>query len=366
LTKCVFVCVLSARGRRAPAAAAYAAMATTVHETGLLHIDGVSHSAAAGLTALAASSLTGNTWNGSLVLLRGAAEGAASVAAEQPTASGNADVAWTSESTLAVGDDRGNVAVYSLGADAALERTLAWGEHTQPVTGVAASPLPTRLASTSLDGTARVWAAVAGGEAVATLEHLPAKAWLDVQAHGAAWIGPSAELLATAASDGVARLWDLRAPRLAASRFAPHTAPLLCVCAAAAEHHVLAGCEAGTLRLYDVRGTSAEPAAVAQVHCGGGLCSLARPRAAAAAAGGTPGAHLVATGCEDGEVGLVDCSTAETFAAAPRLLRAHADGAAQVAWADAGAGADEAVAAGASGPALLTGGWDKRLLRHLV
>ena len=108
---------------------------------------------------------------------------------------GNADVGWVNADTLVAGDDHCNVTLWQLGASesgaSVLQRVLTLCEHSQPVTAVAPSPMPTRLASTSLDGSARVWAAVQAGGATHTLEHLPASSWVDVHVHGCAWLGES-------------------------------------------------------------------------------------------------------------------------------------------------------------------------------
>ena len=80
------------------------------------------------------------------------------------------------------------------------------------------------------------------------LEHLPQRAWCEVQALAATWLPDgSAQTLATGASDGVARVWDVRAAAPAANRFAPHTAPLLSLAAGAAAPQLLAS--AGSQRI---------------------------------------------------------------------------------------------------------------------
>ena len=149
-----------------------------------------------GLVACAASALTGDTWDGRLQVLdlKGTKElgTGAAVVAEAYSASGIADVAWVSVDTLATGDDAGDLSLWQLGAPADggkrdLSPIASFGEHSQPITAVVACPsAPTRLVTTSLDGTAKVWAASVAGSATTSLDHLPVNAWCEVQVHCAA------------------------------------------------------------------------------------------------------------------------------------------------------------------------------------
>ena len=116
-------------------------------------------------------------------------------------------MAWLNCETLATGDDRGDITIWELSckAEPTCKAVVTFGEHSQPVTSVAASAVPSRVASSSLDGTAKIWAATVAGGAVGTLEHLPLKtSWAEVEVHSAALLDASAQLLATGASDGVA------------------------------------------------------------------------------------------------------------------------------------------------------------------
>jgi WD40 repeat protein len=215
---------------------------------------------------------------------------------------------------------------------------VTFGEHTQPVTSVVANTAQSRLASTSLDGTAKIWAAAVAGDLLCTLDHLPQQSWCDVQAHCAAWLDTSGQVLATGASDGVVRVWDLRATSTpAAQRFAPHTAPLLCLSPGATESQLIAGGECGTLQLLDIRRLDEEVTTAKAVHGDAPLCSLALSQ------GATP---RIAIGGEDGGVAVADprdlqCITRE---------RVHTGRVAGLSWLP-------------SNSALLTGGWDKQLLR---
>jgi WD40 repeat protein len=322
---------------------------TCLHSTGKYHIDALA--VGPEFTALATSSLTGDVWDGHLALVAVAADGgSASVARAEATQNGNGGLAWVSSDALAVGDDAGDISVWSVDAgkagDApALRRLAGFGEHTQPVTALAAStPAPARVASTSLDGTARVWDASVAGGALAKLEHLARSTWCEVAALSVAWMGSApAHTLATGASDGVVRLWDVRAPQAAALRFAPHSASLLALSAGAAAGQLLAGSECGALLLLDERRSDA-PVASAQLHPSAPLCALS---AVAAADGGAP---LVAAGAEDGSVVAVDPRDLHVAA----TCAAHAGRVGGLAW------LTQPTAAGAG--ALLSGGWDKRLV----
>ena len=352
------------------------ATASALYHTGRHHIDALAPCPGAELTALATSALTGDVWDGRLVVLSGVTGEQATVAMVEETSAGVADVAWLSVDTLATGDDAGDVTVWQL-SSGGLSQLFTLREHTQPVTAVAASAVDrTRLASTSLDGTAKVWAAVVGADTARTLEHLPVHAWCDVHVHSAAWFGGgAAEALATGASDGVLRLWDVRSAQPAAVRFAAHSAPLLCVAdaAAASGSQLLATSECGSLLLYDTRKLEAPVVQAMPLHsvaaAAGGIFGAAAavgredaaaeaapltalaPRAAAGEGGSGGGAPpLVAVGAEDGSIAVVD---PRDLHAVRLLRRAHAANAAALGWA-------------ANGRDLLSGGWDHRLLRHEI
>jgi hypothetical protein len=83
-------------------------------------------------------------------------------------------------------------------APAALTRVLKG--HTGPVNGVAFSPDGSRLATTSEDGTVRVWDPATGHPTI-TLEGHTGGVW------GVAF-SPDGRQLATASEDGTVRLWD--------------------------------------------------------------------------------------------------------------------------------------------------------------
>lgn len=337
---------------------------TCLHTTSRHHIDAVSPGPET-LTACATSALTGDVWDGQLLLLDLTAGAPAAPAAAVATSAGVSNVAWVSADTLATGDDGGDVTLWQRaaafdGRGFSLTPVTTFGEHSQPITAVAPClAAPTRLASTSLDGTAMVWTAGVAGGPTASLEHLPAHSWCDVQVHSAAWLGTSAESVATGASDGVVRLWDLRAARPAASRFAPHSAAVLSLLPGAAESQLLAGAESGELLLLDTRklGASVASAAVPATSSAASVGSgRARPGYALTSlcALRTPAAPLVAAGTEDGLLAAIDPRDLKVLS----TVAAHEGNAAAVARLPAAAGGTE------SGLTLLSGGWDKRLLRH--
>lgn len=315
---------------------------TILHATRHHHIDDVAIGPE--FTAIAASSLVGDTWDGRIILLPHIATDGPT-ATEVPTAVGNAAVTWLAADTLAVGDDRGDVTIWQ--TRALLEPTgrtdgppaafLTFAEHSQPVTAVVgASGVSGRLASVSMDGTAKVWAATVAGECTATLEHLPQHSWCDVNVHAAVWLDAGAQSLATGASDGVARVWDLRASGPAALRFAAHSAPLLSVAAGAAESQLLAGSECGSLLLFDTRKLDA-PVVVARTP-GGAVSTLAAS------------AHL-ACGSESGTVSLMDPRDLKVL----QTRSVHADRVSCVSWLTPPSSTSSGV--------LLSGSWDKRLMR---
>ena len=330
-----------------------------IHTTGTKqHIDAVAlgPAAASDLCALATSSLTGDVWDGTLAIIglpsMSLPSASAQVVASVATAGGNSDVAWLNCETLATGDDRGDLTIWELSckAEPTCKAVVTFGEHSQPVTSVAASAVPSRVASSSLDGTAKIWAATVAGGAVGTLEHLPLKtSWAEVQVHSAAWLDASAQLLATGASDGVARVWDLRLASPAATRLAPHTASLLRIASGAHESQLLAASECGSLLLLDQRKPDAAVAQAA-VHADAPLCALS-VATGGGGGGAAPMTPSVAVGAEDGSVVLLDPSDLHALAHA----RPHAARVGGLAWVRAHGGG--------AGSVLLSGGWDKRLVR---
>lgn len=347
-----------------------------IYNTGVRHhIDALSIAPSSGssdaMAALATSSLTGDSWDGCLVVLdrvgsadisRNGSSPAvqpANVVARAQTQNGISSIAWLSSSNnslLATGDDRGDLTVWQLEQSSSTCSVVStFGEHTQPITSLAAAahangPSSTmaaapagRIATTSLDGTAKAWNAAVAGGCLATLEHLPLHAtWGEVPVHSSCWLDDGAQLLATGASDGVVRLWDVRQASPAATRCAPHTAPILCLSRGAGVEspQLLAGAESGSLLLLDARKLDAPVASVAQVAGDVALSTLCLAPLAQAAM--TP---VVAAGLEDGCVALLDPRDLHLLTTA-RPNEARVGG---LGW--------------AANNVLLSGGWDRRLVR---
>ena len=260
------------------------------------------------------------------------------------TMHGNAGIAWISSDMFASGNDSGDIVLWQLASDRKSTQQLArFGEHTQPVTALAAGPQAT-LASTSLDGTAKLWQASVAGGPVATFDHLPVHAWCDVHVHAAAWVNGAAQhTLATAASDGVVRLWDVRRAPASADRFSAHSAPLLALANGIAECQLLAAGECGSLLLLDTRQLDA-PVATVQVSASSAVSAIA------------PGGHgsaEVAVGTEDGTIAQLDARDLHVVS----HVRTHQGRVSALAWL-------VGPSSGDGGGELLSGGWDKQLLRQ--
>lgn len=314
---------------------------TEVYRTRTHHIDGVSVGEH-GETALATSSLTGDVWDGSIIVLRPDAEPTAF-----STMAGTAAVAWFGENALAAGDDEGTLSIWQpneLGAadGATPEPILELNEHGGGIHGVAAARGSLRVATASSDATARVWTAVQGSSSSHTLDHVASAAWCDCPVHGVAWL--SAEELVTAAGDGVARVWDLRRSRPLVGATPAVDAPLLSLAVAPDRLRFLVGCEAGRVTLSDTR-RLAEPAAAASVHAAAVSALSVGP------CGGKESSPLLASASEDGSVALLDPHDLHVLLS----VEGHDDYARCAAWAPPGADGL---------PRLLTGGHDMRLLAH--
>lgn len=319
-----------------------------VYNTGARHhIEAIAVSdGAVAAVAIVTSSLTGDAWDGCLTVLHGLhADGEAQpaqVTTSAATPSGMADVAWVANGELlATGDDRGDLTLWQL--QPACTVVASFGEHTQPISALAAcDKLPSRVATASLDGTARVWNAAIAGGCQTTLEHLPLRTtWGDVAVHSVVWLDDSGHLLASGASDGVTRLWDVRQSAPAATHCAPHTAPLLCLATPyGSESQILAGSECGSLLLLDTRKLES-PVARAQMHAEAAVSSV---RLAPYTAPDTM-VPTAAVATEDGSVTVIDPRDLHVLSS----TKPHGTRVGGLGW---------------LGPNhLLSGGWDHRLVR---
>lgn len=326
--------------------------AHVLHTTGFQHIDALALCPDGELVALATSSLTGDVWDGALTMVSLQGNGAAAAREEVNIGrdAGTGALAWPTPDTLLTGDDQGDVTLWQRqGQGTTFKDMVTFGEHSQPVTAVAGcATAPTRVASTSLDGTAKIWLATVAGGAVATFEHLPLSSWGEVQVYDGAWLDASAQLLATGASDGVARIWDARQAPVAASRFAPHSAALLRLARGADESQVLAASECGSLLLLDRRRLDA-PVMTANVSADSPLCALCMsdPSSMDATA-------AVAVGAEDGRVAVLDPATLQELT----RVKPHEARVGSLAWLRSPTSAQPGE--------VLSGGWDHRLVRSEV
>jgi len=325
----------------------------TFHSTGRYHVDGLAV-AEDGRIAVATSSLTGDVWDGQLLLLRSAAgSAAADVCASIPTSSGNTAVVWAGPGLLASADDLGDVRLWRFPADApvaAIEgmRPIAsYRDHEQSVSCLASAPGGLRLASGSQDGTVKVWASNnSSSQAELSLVHTSPSPWCDPGISGVAFA--SADTVVSVAADGLLRLWDLRAATPAVRCVAREGAGLCCV-APINDTLVVVGTQAGEVIAVDWRNDAAIGNAKPRAGLGNGpiraLCA-----APGAALSSVP---LVAAADDSGRAYVLEASGL----ALRGSVSAHADGMSAVGWMAAPSGTDAA---------LVSGGWDKRVLTHAM
>lgn len=317
------------------------------------HIDAFAPHADGERVAVAASALTGNVWDGAVLLLK-CAGAEPELVGSLARGAGVADVAWLGAETVVSGDDAGDVSLWPCAAlsaaapasadaealDAALEPTAKFGGHTGAVTCVCATESPRQqLASGSLDGTVMVWETGVAREApLHTLPHrVRAEPWRDVQVRALCWAAPAT--LASAASDGAVRLWDVRAPSPLAAQVqaAPVALRSLCPTAGGGGGGLFVGTEAGE---------------VVELDCRSASCAVMRRAATFPAPVGSlavaPG--IVAAGADDGSVALLDVSNSLSTV---RKFAPHTDFVRALCWLPR-----------TDWPSLLSGGWDRKILLH--
>ncbi|RKO96026.1 WD40 repeat-like protein, partial [Caulochytrium protostelioides] len=163
--------------------------------------------------AVASAAHFGIVGNGRLWVLRGAAPGTPAVPlrveATFDTQDGLYDLAWseTHEHHVVTASGDGTIKLWDVSLPDPTP-VQHWAAHAREVFGVAWRPCGDKrhFASVAWDGALRVWEP-GRGEAVAHIQAAPA----GVCVYAAAWHPVHAPLLATAAADGCARVWDLRA-----------------------------------------------------------------------------------------------------------------------------------------------------------
>ena len=328
---------------------------TSAFESGRYRIDALAVAPGGEHVALAASALTGDVWDGRIHVLPAAALPCAVVPSDACTIAtrcGNADVAWASARVLVSANDFGDLLFWNAPTAHATddappaEPVRVLGEHTGVVSCVRASADGETLASGGHDGTARVWRTNAvAPESLRTLSHIsPSHTWRKLAVHAVAFSG-AGHCVATAADDGVARLWDVRAEKPLVCAAPPEDSAVLSALALPADDgRLLVGTEAGEIVAIDwrqPRGAVARAAA----HTSG-------VRALAASEAG-----LLACASDDG---TVSCLHTSSLGVAAEITGAHDAAATAAGWLGPRNKGPRA------GAVLLTGGWDGRLLARTV
>jgi WD40 repeat protein len=186
----------------------------------------------------------------------------------------------------------------------------SWQAHTGAVYDVALAADGQLLATSSLDGTVRLWQAPfgepiahAGDSAVVPLSG----GWrlqATLQGHtSAVWsvaLSTDGHLLVSGSTEGTIRLWDARSARPLAT-LQGHSGHIYGVALSADAQLLASGSWDGTIRLWDV--TSGRPLAALQAH-GGGVRSVAL----------TADGQLLASGGRDGTVRLWQARTGQLLA----------------------------------------------------
>lgn len=319
--------------------------------TGSHHVDGLAV-ADDGQIAVVASALTGELWDGRLLLLRHEpGSEAASVSVSIPTASGNTAVLWAAPGLVASGDDVGDVTLWRFAAGvsaATTEATLpcaTYREHEQPVTCLASAPRGLRLASGSKDGTVKIWANDSIVQTESSLIHTSPDPWCDVGISGIAFRGPDS--VVSVAADGLIRLWDLRASTPAV-RCVSHEAMGLCSVASIDETLLVAGTQAGAVICVDWRGGAGGAVTQRLALDRGPVRALCPAPGAAQAA-----APLIAAAHDSGNATVFNARSLDVCGS----VAGHEDRMSAVGWIGPPQGKQVTI---------VSGGWDKRVCSHAL
>jgi WD40 repeat protein len=322
----------------------------TLH-AGTHHVDGLAV-ADDNQIAVVASALTGELWDGRLLLLRHEpGSETASVTASVPTASGNTAVLWAAPGLVAIGDDVGDVTLWRFaagGSAAATEAALpsaTYREHEQSVTCLASAPRGLRLASGSKDGTVKVWANDSTLQAETSLLHTSPDPWCDPGISGIAFRAPDS--VVSVAADGLIRLWDLRAST-SAVRCVSHERVGLCSVASINENLLVAGTQAGDVICVDWRGRAGGAATQRVAHGRGPVRALCPAPGGAQAA-----APLIAAAHDSGDATVFNALSLEVCGS----VAGHEDRMSTVGWIGPPQG---------NQATLVSGGWDKRVCSHTL
>jgi WD40 repeat protein len=315
------------------------------------HVDGLAV-ADDGQIAVVASALTGELWDGRLLLLRHEpGTEAASISASIPTASGNTAVLWAAPGLVAVGDDVGDVTLWRFAAGASAAATEAmlpcatYREHEQSVTCLACAPGGLRLASGSKDGTVKIWANGSIVQAEHSLIHTSPDPWCDPGISGIAFRGPDS--IVSVSADGLIRLWDVRASTPAV-RCVSHETMGLCSVASINETLLVAGTQAGAVICVDWRG-GARGSVTQRVALNRGAVQALCPGPGAAQAA----APLIAAAHDSGHATVLNAHSLDVCGS----VAGHEDRMSGIGWVGEPQG---------NRVTLVSGGWDKRVCSHAL
>jgi WD40 repeat protein len=256
----------------------------------------------------------------------------------------------------AIGPQKAEAGVHLI--DVATHRVLQVFEgHARMVRGVAVSPDGKRVASTSFDGTLKVWPATAPPE------------FLSLEGHDqAVWtvaVSPNGRYVATGSLDQTARIWDLESGRLLAT--VPVRFPVISLAFSSEGNRLLTVASHATAGLWDLHleklradlPSAPEPVLLLEGHSDTVLCVASSPHGRYFATGGkdrtariwdarsgdpirvlkghtnwvvsvafSPDGNRLATASADRTAGVWEIATGRLVF----LLRGHTDQVLQVAW----------------------------------